>query len=114
QPLALRPPSVEPGGRHFGEPMGQLAIGGPQRPVGALHLVERDRHGSPVAARLRRFMRTARLAILAASGAPTQGGPPAVCRAPCLWLLPMIWAPADFSYGANSFLTCSTTGRGVA
>ena len=42
QQLGLAPAVVEHVGRDFGEPARQLAIGGPQRPVGALHLVERD------------------------------------------------------------------------
>ena len=47
QELGLAPAVVEHVGRHFGEPARQLAIGGAQRPVAALHLVERDPHRSP-------------------------------------------------------------------
>ena len=42
QHLGLAPAVVEDVGRHLGEPAGQLAIGGPQRPVATPHLVERD------------------------------------------------------------------------
>ena len=44
QDLGLAPAVVEHVGRHLGEPARQLAIGWPQRPVGARHLVERGRH----------------------------------------------------------------------
>ncbi len=52
QELRLAPAVVEHVGRHLGEPAKQLAIGGPQRPVAAFHLVERDRHGCPPRARV--------------------------------------------------------------
>jgi hypothetical protein len=44
QDLGFAPSIIEHVGRDLGEPARQLAIGRPQRPVGALHLIERGRH----------------------------------------------------------------------
>jgi hypothetical protein len=71
QHLGLATPIVEDVRRHLAEPARQLAVGGAQRPVRAVHLVERDRHGCP-GSRARPNAETARDAILAASSAPTQ------------------------------------------
>ncbi len=124
QDLGLASAVAEHVGRHLGEPAKQLAVGGSQCPVAALHLVERDHHGYPSRARITHTK--SRNPILAASCAPTQGvfGPRA--RAAIAYLCPgfgrrLINAPAwlcpSFSpgvYGVRSFLTRSTTGRGVA
>ncbi len=47
QQFGLAPALVEHVVGDFTEPPRQLAVGGAQRPVGALHFVERDRHSCP-------------------------------------------------------------------
>jgi hypothetical protein len=82
QDLGLAPAVVEHVGGHLGEPARQLAIGWPQRPVGARHLVERGRHQTSTLSHARATTRTARDPILAASRAPTQAGISAGPRGP--------------------------------
>ena len=118
QHLRLAPAVVEDVGRHLGEPAGQLAIGGPQRPVDALHLVERDGHGLSRVARPAPPARPRDL-ILAASPAPTQevfvrgrwSPSPGIC--PCFGRR-LTNRRAPPVYGARSFLIRSITGFGVA
>src|SRR5262249_23275276 len=98
QDLGLAPAVIQHVGWHLSEPAKQLAVGGPQCPVAALHLVERNYHGLPRS--------RARVSHATAQPAPSCKPPPNPTRIRVtrrrndVMFLHGFWATADYRAGA--------------